>query len=193
MNFDFFQENILDLRIQRNGLAILASLLLVNNLILSGAVFYKRERTILVPPRISKPFWVQGNVVSKEYLTEMGAYISKLFLDLSPSSIPYNHSLLLTYATPEAYGALKKQLIKEADEYTKLQLSTHFKPSEITPNPETLNVTIKGTMSSYVGGKHIRDSQETVVIRFTQRDAGLLLESVLQNSSVAENREKGER
>ena len=178
MNFSFFKENILNLRTQRNGLGILAGLLLVNNLILSGAVFYKRERTILVPPKVSKPFSIQGDAVSKEYLIEMGAYMAKLFLDLSPSSIPYNHALLLTYATPEAYGALKKQLLKEAEEYRNLQLSTHFKPREITPNPETLEVTIKGTMSSYVAGKHIRDSQETVIIRFIHRDTGLQVSGI---------------
>lgn len=122
--------------------------------------------------------WIQGDQVSKEYLAEMGAYISKLFLDLSPSTISYNHGILLSYATPEAYGSLKKQLLKEGEEYTKLQLSTHFKPSEILASPETLEVTIKGTMSSYVAGKHIRDSQETVAIQFTHRDAGLLLEQV---------------
>lgn len=193
MKFSFFKETILSLRTQRKGLVAVASILLLNNLILSGAVFYKRERMVLVPPRITKPFSVQGDSVSQEYLTEMGAYISKLFLDLSPSSLSYNHSILLTYAAPEAYGQLKKQLMREADEYTKLQLSTHFKPSEVKANPETLEITVKGSMSSYVAGKHIRESQERVVIRFTHRDAGLLLESVLQSSGSAENTEKGER
>lgn len=178
MNFDFFKENILDLRVQRNLLGLLAAALLVNNLILSGAVCFSRERIVLVPPRITKQLWVQGNQVSKEYLTEMGAYMSKLFLDLSPATVFYNHGTLLTYATPEAYGQLKKQFRKEADEYTKLQLSTHFKPIEILSNPETMEVTIKGSMRSYVAGKHIRDSHETVVIQFTHRDAGLLLEKV---------------
>lgn len=178
MKLDFFQENILQLRVQRNILSLLAVALLLNNLVLSGVVFYKRERIILVPPRVTKQLWVQGNQVSKEYLTEMGAYLSKLFLDLSPSTVVYNHGILLTYATPEAYGSLKKQFLKEGEEYTKLQLSTHFKPVEILANPETLEVTIKGSMSSYVAGKHIRDSQETVAIQFTHRDAGLLLERV---------------
>lgn len=187
MKFDFFKDNIMELRVQRNGFVLLAGVLLLNNLILSGAVFYKRERMILVPPRIHKQLWVQGDTVSKEYLTEMGTYLSKLFLDLSPATASYNHGILLTYATPEAHGSLKKQFLKENEEYTKLQLSTHFKPSEITANPETLAVSIKGSMSSYVAGKHIRDSQETVAIQFTHRDAGLLLERVTGGlSSVAE-------
>jgi conjugal transfer pilus assembly protein TraE len=178
MKFDFLKENILNLRVQRNGLGFLAGILLLNNMVLSGAVFYKRERTILVPPRITKQLWVQGDRVSKEYLHEMGAYVAKLFLDLSPSTVSYNHGTLLSYATPEAYGSLKKQFLKESEEYTRLQLSTHFKPSEILASPETLEVTIKGSMSSYVAGKHIRDSQETVAIQFTHRDAGMLLEKV---------------
>lgn len=178
MKLDFFQENILDLRVQRNILGLLSGSLVLITIVLSIVVFYKRERVILVPPRITKQLWVQGNQVSKEYLTEMGAYFSKLFLDLSPSTASYNHGTLLTYATPEAYGSLKKQFLKEGEEYSKLQLSTHFKPTEVLANPETLEVTIKGSMSSYVAGKHIRDSQETVAIQFTHRDAGLLLERV---------------
>jgi len=186
MKFDFFKENILELHFQRNFFAILSGVLLLNTILLSGAVFWKRERTILVPPRLTKQMWVQGNAVSQEYLSEMAGYIAKLFLDLSPSNFAYNHNLLLTYATPEAYGALKKQFLKEAEEYTKLQLSTHFKPAEITASPETLEASVTGTLSSYVAGKHVRDSQETVAIKFTHRDAGLLLEQVtggLKNES----------
>lgn len=178
MRLDFLRENILQLRFQRNCLALLSVILLLNTTILCCSVFGKRERILLVPPRITKELWVQGEKLSQEYLTEMAGYIAKLFLDLSPSNFAYNHSLLLTYATPEAHGTLKKQFLKEGEEYTKLQLSTHFKPTEITANPETLEVSVKGTMSSYVAGKHIRDSQETVSIKFTHREAGLLLEHV---------------
>src|SRR5437660_12446522 len=97
----------------------------------------KSERIILVPPHIKRTLWVEGGEVSKEYLEEMGAYLSKLLLDLSPTSFSYNHETLLKYAAPEAYGTLKKQLLKDGEQYTKLQLSTHFRPAQITANPQT--------------------------------------------------------
>ncbi len=178
MRLDFLKECKLELRIQRNCLAALSCILLLSTLILSMSVYSTRERIILVPPQLTKQMWVMGGKVSQEYLSEMGGYVAKLFLDLSPGSFTYNHELLLSYATPESYGSLKKQFLKEAEEYTKLQLSTHFKPSEIFASPETLNVSVKGTLSRFVAGKPIGDSIETVSIKFTHRDAGLLLEQV---------------
>ncbi|OJW46253.1 MAG: type IV conjugative transfer system protein TraE [Alphaproteobacteria bacterium 41-28] len=178
MKLDFLQHNITKLLSQRNGLLVVVGLMSLSHLILGTALLFKSERIILIPPHIKRSFWVEGKKVSKEYLEEMGVYLSKLFLDLSPSSFPYNHETLLKYATPEAYGALKKQLLRDGKHYTSLQLSTHFKPAQVTANPETLEVEVKGLLSSYVAGKHIRDSQETLSLKFTERGGGLLLERV---------------
>jgi len=178
MNVDFLHHNILKLISERNAWIGIAVLMGMSTVLLSTALFFKKERTILVPPHITKTLWVEGGIVSKEYLEEMGLYMSKLLLDLSPTSFPYNHETLLKYATPEAYGALKKQLMDDGEEYTKLQLSTHFKPSEVSANPSKLHVDVKGTLTSYVAGKEMSALPETVSIQFSLRGAGLLLEKV---------------
>ncbi|MDI9635796.1 TraE/TraK family type IV conjugative transfer system protein [Geitlerinema splendidum] len=66
----------------------------------------------------------------------------------------------------------------DGEEYTKLQLSTHFKPTEVKAYPSKLKVEIKGNLTSYVAGKEISSSLETVSLQFTLRGAGLLLEKV---------------
>lgn len=147
-------------------------------MLLSIIVFGKREQVILVPPHHSKSFRVQGSDISQEYLEEMGVYMSKLLLDLSPATFTYNHEVLLKYVTPESYGTLKKKLLKDGEQYTKLQLSTNFKPSQITANPKTLQVDVIGTLTSYVAGKEVESSQELVTLEFTQRGSGLLLKRV---------------
>lgn len=185
MKLDFFQHNITKLLSQRNNLFVLAGALVFSNVLLVVGLICKHERIILVPPQITKTLWVQGSEVSQEYLEEMGLYISKLLLDLSPTSFPYNHAVLLKYATPEAYGNLKKQLMKDGEHYTKLQLSTHFKPTEITANPQTLRVEVKGQLLSYVAGKQIQDSQETIFLKFAMRGSGLLLESASPSQALA--------
>lgn len=178
MNIEFLRRNILKLISQRNGWIGIATLTAMSTVLLSTALFFKNERTILVPPHISKTLWVEGGSVSKEYLEEMGMYISKLLLDLTPTSFTYNHEALLKYATPEAYGALKKQFMDDGEEYTKLQLSTHFKPSEVIANPKKLHVRVKGNLTSYVAGKQMDSSLETIFLQFSLRGAGLLLEKV---------------
>ena len=177
MNIEYLHQNIIKLLSQRNSLFILLAILSLSNVLLVAALICKSERVILVPPHIHKSLWVEGGEVSSEYLEEMGAYLSKLLLDLSPTSFPYNHETLLKYATPEAYGDLKKQLIHDGEQYTQLQLSTHFKPQEVIADPQTLEVQVKGLLTSFIAGKQIRESQETLSLKFTQRGGGLLLES----------------
>ncbi|MBS0272302.1 MAG: type IV conjugative transfer system protein TraE [Proteobacteria bacterium] len=175
---EFLHQNIIKLLSQRNGLLILGGVLSLSNVLLVAALICKSERTILVPPYINKTLWVEGREVSKEYLEEMGAYLSKLLLDISPSSFSYNHETLLKYATPEAYGTLKNQLLKDGEHYIQLQLSTHFKPIEVTANPKSLEVHVKGLLTSFIAGKQIRDVQESLFLQFTQRGGGILLESI---------------
>ncbi|MBP6951570.1 MAG: type IV conjugative transfer system protein TraE [Alphaproteobacteria bacterium] len=178
MKAEFLHHNILKLISQRNAWIGISTLMAMSTVLLSTALFIKSERIILVPPHITKTLWVEGGTVSKEYLEEMGIYVSKLLLDLSPTSFAYNHETLLKYATPESYGALKKQLMDDGEQYTKLQLSTHFKPSEVSANPSKLHVDVKGTLTSYVAGKEMSSLPEMVSLRFGLRGAGLLLEKV---------------
>ncbi|MBS0271671.1 MAG: type IV conjugative transfer system protein TraE [Proteobacteria bacterium] len=178
MKAEFLHQNIIKLLSQRNGLLMLAGILSLSNVLLVVALICKSERIILVPPHIHKVLWIEGGEISKEYLEEMGAYLSKLLLDISPTSFPYNHETLLKYATPEAHGELKKQLIKDGEQYTQLQLSTHFKPAEVIASPQILEVQIKGLLTSFMAGKQVKESQETIILKFTQRGGGLLLESI---------------
>jgi conjugal transfer pilus assembly protein TraE len=178
MKARFLEHNILKLLFIRNGLVILTIALCLSNVIMGLALIGKKERVILLPPHVKKTMTFEGEEISSSYLEEMGFYISKLLLDLTPLNYPYHQTTLLKYATPEAYGPLKARLNREGEEYTKLQLSTHFKPIEVTANPHTLNVEVKGVLSSYVSGKFVGDSQEIIRIQFTSRGAGLLFESI---------------
>ena len=178
MKVEVLHQNILRLLSQRKSLVALTGILCLSNVLLAMALTCKSERIILVPPHITRTFWIEGGEVSKEYLEEMGVYLSKLLLDISPTSFPYNHETLLKYVTPEAYGSIKTHLIKEGEQYKQLQLATHFKPAEVIADPQTLEVEVKGLLTSFVAGKLVKDSQETLTLKFTQRGAGLLLESI---------------
>jgi conjugal transfer pilus assembly protein TraE len=186
MNSEFFYQDMPKFISQRNGLLVLAGLLAFNNIVLSGAFVFSSEKTIILPPEVRKSFWVKGGEVSKEYLEDMGWGLSKLLLDLTPSNYPYNHEKLLTFAAPEAYGRLKKKLLKEGEQYKSLQLSTHFYPSEILADPKTLSVSVKGTLSSFVAGKLVDTVEETVHLTLQQRGGGLLLESIM-GSNIGES------
>jgi conjugal transfer pilus assembly protein TraE len=177
MKLSIHKEAMPKLLSERNIWMKAMIILSIANAILAISLAQRHEKTILVPTSLHKSFWVQGDDVSKEYLEEMGVYIAKLLLDLSPSSVVHNHTTLLRYATPEAYGTLKAQFVKEEAEYSALQLSTHFKPTSVLANPKTYSVEIKGALTRYVAGKDIKTSSETILLKFATRGTGLLLES----------------
>ncbi|MDP4154219.1 MAG: type IV conjugative transfer system protein TraE [Bacillota bacterium] len=178
MKTDFLNQNIAKLLSQRNAIAVVSGVQTLSMAALIIALACKSERTILMPPEIKREMWFQGGNVSASYLESLGEYLSKLLLDITPTSFAHNHDQILKYATPEAYGALKKQLMNDGEKYTKLQLSTHFYPNQLTVNQKTLEVEVKGTLTSYIAGNKVQDSQETITLKFTNRGAGMLLESV---------------
>ena len=177
MNLDIFKDNVARLWAQRNTVLILSVFLALSNVILSLAYVIKAERVVLVPPHIHKTFWVEEGRVSKEYLEEMALFMSQLLLDNSPSSYAYKRDILLRYTTPESYSSLKKQLFKEEKTYQELQLSTHFKPLEISASPETLDVKLTGNFVSFVAGQKVDEYQDLLLLHFVLRGGKLMLES----------------
>ena len=157
---------------------LLVGISTLSNLFLSLAIFYKNEEVILTPLEMEGKLRFQRGRVPSEYLELMGRDFARLLLDVSPASFPYNHQTILKYVAPEAYGTIQKQLLKDGEQYTSLQLSTHFKPAQITAYPETMEVDVKGILTSYITDKQVHSSSENIRLKFTTRGAGLLLESV---------------
>lgn len=183
MKTEILQQNITKLLSQRNAIGVLSGVQTLSMAVLIIALACKSERTILMPPEIKREMWFQGGNVSVSYLESFGEYISKLFLDITPSNFAHNHEQILKYATPEAYGALKKQLMNDGEQYTKLQLSTHFYPTQLTVNNKTLEVEVKGTLTSYIAGNKVKDSQEILILKFINRGTGMLLSEVRNQES----------
>lgn len=177
MRFEILKANISQLIKERNTSLILSLLMGVSNIALLSAYLFKDERIILVPPNIKNTFWVEEGRISREYLEEMSLFMSTLLLDNSPSSYAYKRDVILRYATPEAYSDLKKKLIDDEERYRDLQLSTTFKPQEVISDSKTLEVILKGQLSSFVAGQKINDIQETLTLQFNLRGGKIMLQT----------------
>lgn len=177
MKFEILKANISQLIKERNTSLIVSLLMGVSNIALLSAYLFKNERVILVPPHIKNTFWVEEGRISMEYLEQMSLFMSTLLLDISPSSCAYKRDIILRYATPESYSELKKKLIDDEERYRELQLSTTFKPQEVISDPKTLEVVLKGQLSSFVAGQKIRESQETLTLQFNLRGGKIMLQT----------------
>ena len=178
MRINVLEQNVTRLLSQRNAALVVSGLMALSNVILVGAYVMKGERTVLVPPQITREFWIEGGEVSKEYLEEMGLWMSTFLLEMNPTTASYKHKVLLKYVSSEVYGALKAQFLKDEDHYKDLQLSTSFKPQDVNADKDAMIVEVQGVLSSYMASGKVQDVPHVVTLKFSRRGAGLVLEEL---------------
>lgn len=124
------------------------------------------QRTVIVPANLTKTFWVTGNKASAEYLEQMGSFVSWLILDVSPASIDWKRNMLLSYVTPQQYGALKTRQEVEADRLKKLNAATFFLPQQIVVDDTLQSVVVRGRLRTQINGQDTTTESKAYQARF---------------------------
>jgi conjugal transfer pilus assembly protein TraE len=72
--------------------------------LLSVAVAFRSNniRTVIVPPAVTKGFWVDDAAVSPEYLEQMAFFLAQLVYNVTPANADFNARTLLNYAAPSS-------------------------------------------------------------------------------------------
>lgn len=144
------------------------------------------EKTIIVPPVVSKTFWVDGDKVAPEYIEQMALYFAQLALNANPANVDYQYNLLLQHVTPRAHGALKAELSVSAERIKRDNASQAFYPSEVTVLRNTAR--LKGRMVKMVGKQITSSDFATYEITFNYEGGRLYVASF---KSVTDEESKG--
>jgi conjugal transfer pilus assembly protein TraE len=154
MDFERLSGDLRELRRRNRGQGIVIgalsaclALALTAVLLLLGTV-----RTVIVPPTLSKTFWVTGDHASSEYLEQMGSFIAWLVLDLTPSSIDWKKDMLLSYVDPSQYGALKSRQEVEAERLKRINATTAFAPQQLVASEQSQSLIVRGRLRTLVNG-----------------------------------------
>ena len=164
MKFHYAKKRILNFEYQRNMLLYLSMFLLILLVIISGCLFFRSERVIVLPPEVRREFWVEGNRFSPEYLEEMAVYFLHLALDVNQMNLSYNTEILTRYADTETGNYLRNKYEKDIQKLKQNNASTTFEVIEITVYPDKNIVHVTGTLNRYIGSRRIKDSQETYAV-----------------------------
>lgn len=132
-------------------------------LILNATVFRSKERVIIMPPQISKEFWVESNKASPEYLEQMAAFFATLGGNLSPANAEYNASILMGYINTSKYGDIKRDLSAQAQYIKKHNITQAFFPISVNVDHATSSVTVSGEVVRNIGT--VRIDKEMMLIR----------------------------
>jgi len=152
------------------------TLLLVVGLILNASVFKKKERIIVVPPQLSKQFWVEKNKVSPEYLEQMGVFLATLGGNLSPGNAEFNVKALSDYMSSEGYASTKAELASQALYIKKNNITQAFFPSAINTDPDKNTVTVEGEVIRNIGTAKVSQEKMVFHVKFKTDNFKLLLD-----------------
>ena len=154
MDFDRLSGDLKDMRRRNRGLglavgALAAGLLLALAIIINllGTV-----RPVVVPPSLSKSFWVTNDRASSEYLEQMGSFVAWLILDVTPSTIDWKKDILLGYVDPAQYGPLKTRQEVEAERLKRINAATAFAPQQLVASEDNQSLVVRGRLRTLVNG-----------------------------------------
>ncbi len=158
--------------------AVIAGLLLVS-LILAVCVFSMvgSQRVVIVPPTVSKSFWLDAEKVSADYLDQMALFLSHLILNVSPRSVDYQAKTLLQYAAPDAYAELKTAMDVSGERLKRDNAVTLFQPLNLSIDEPGMRVALTGTLTTYIGDRRVSDRTTAYLIAFRYAGGRLYLQS----------------
>jgi len=144
-----------------------AGFLLLSNTMLSYFVMTAdtSEKTIVVPPVLDKPFTVQGNNLSPEYVEQMARFFSGLLLTYQKQTAKSQFDIVLHYFEPAAYNNMKARFAVDNDRISRNDLSSVFylMSIHISQNTALFSGELRGSIGSHV----VSIRQKTYELKFS--------------------------
>ncbi len=144
-------------------------------LALTAFALVGRERVIVVPPTVSKSFWVDKEKVSADYLDQMALFLVQLMLNVTPRSVDYQARTLLGYTAPEAYAELKTAMTVAAERLKRDNAVTLFSPVAMQIDEPGMRVAINGTLATYIADRRVTDVNKSYLVEFRYSGGKLYL------------------
>lgn len=177
MNIRLQKTRLRDLLHKRNLLLSLVTVLLMINGIQALYTLFRDQRIVVMPADLKQEVWLKKNQVSASYLEEMALMFASLILESSPESAAYKRDIILRYAAPSDYGALKRTLLEDEKRLKAEHVTTSFHPQSIKVDSPQLTVELTGALSRFVGEKRISQSKDTYRFQFAFKAGRLSIKS----------------
>lgn len=147
------------------------NILLALNLLLAD----RTHREVLVPPEISKTFWVEDKKASSSYLEQMGLFIIRNALDVTPAMFEYQSKQILRYTAPAAYGQLEAQLLAQGKRLARDNISTFFSITGVTVQEDAQTVRFSGQLRTMLADKTVSDTPKAYEVAFGMKNGRVYL------------------
>ena len=159
----------------RSVTLLLGISLVITTLMLS----VKSQRILLVPPQMTKEFWIERDRVAPEYMEQMAVFIATLVGNLSPESAEFNVNMLIKHYLDPArkHPEAVRELLGQAAYIKKNNITQAFFPSSISVvDTNKMKVRVEGSNVINIGTVRMSGERVSYLIRFNARDYRLYVE-----------------
>lgn len=160
MELTFSQAQAQRVLKQRNMLA-LTSVGLGLVAIVSLVAAASRDRQVILQPVLTRPLEISSAGVSREYLEMVTRDATVLMFNRTPQSVDYWMNAVLKIVHPSAYGRMKGELIKIANDQRGSSVAQYFTMEGMTVNPQTMTSQVTGVLHTMVGRQEVAALKRT--------------------------------
>lgn len=150
------------------------NILLALNLMLAD----RTHREVLVPPEISKTFWIEDKKASSSYLEQMGLFIIRNALDVTPAMFEYQSKQILRYTAPAAYGQLEAQLLAQGKRLARDNISTFYSITGVQVQEHSQTVRFSGLLRTMLADKTVSEVPKAFDVVFGMKNGRVYLLSI---------------
>jgi conjugal transfer pilus assembly protein TraE len=131
--------------------------------------FVRQERIVLVPAGIHEEAksWISRTSASPDYLEQMTLYLLPLVTNFHPRTLDAQFALFLRYVAPDQYGAVKVQLLSQAERVRRNEFAQVFYVQQVEIKEGTARAT--GILQRFVGKTKTSEEIATYEITYEIR------------------------
>lgn len=171
---------------QRNLLAVVTGGLALVSLFAVAAAA-SRDREVILQPMHSSTLTISSSGVGREYLELVTRDAAVMMFNRTPASLEYWTDSILKIVHPSAYGRMKAELLKLANDQRGSSVAYFFTIEGMKVDPETLTSEVTGVLHTMVGRQEVSAIHRTFRFRWTY--TGLELRLIEFGAVVKEGEE----
>ena len=166
MDFQAMKGELKSARFGRNGIAIVAGLLLVSNVLLAGKMYTSSNQVILVPTSIRDGMVARG-AVDKRYLEALAMDAVYGLYNASPANLAYGRNVIERISAVENRQKLLRHYDDVANDIRERDISTVFYVGQIEHSFENLEVVVEGNLQTYLNTVLVAAEPRRILLTFT--------------------------
>jgi len=174
MDFPTLNKNLKNARAARNGLAIVALLMIGSNVLLSIKLVQSSNQVVLIPSKISDGMVARG-AVDRRYMEALALDAVYAMYTVSPNTVDYGRTVIERVSSSTRRADLLDQFDDNATDIKERRISTVFFVEKLEYNFDKLQVIVVGRLGTYLETTKVNEQQRSILLTFQEEGSSVRL------------------